>query len=148
MSETHSTVQALVVAIQAVWSGGRCKQAIAAARRAFECEQRLGGGSAVWRACRSPSTSATRTWPPGGSTTRTHFRNRQDYDQAIEHTGPFPVEKALWACCLGQIARARGQVRTALRWQREAASAADTQIPLPFMPQILGGLRPCRRLGW
>ena len=64
----------------------------------------------------------------------------ENYDQAIEHTGPFPVEKALWACSLGQIARARGQVRTALRWQREAATAATAKIPLPFMPQILGEL--------
>src|SRR5260221_5182349 len=37
---------------------------------------------------------------------------RSGYRHAIEHAGPYPVAKALWACSLGQIARAAGPERS------------------------------------
>jgi ATP/maltotriose-dependent transcriptional regulator MalT len=138
-ADPRSTVQALVVAIPALFHAGRCEQAITAARRAFECEQRLGEEVVPWGHLQI-AVNLGNAYLAAGRVNDTDTLATENYDQAIEHTGPFPVEKALWSCSLGQIARARGQVRTALRWQREAATAATAKIPLPFMPQILGEL--------
>jgi DNA-binding CsgD family transcriptional regulator len=138
-ADTRSTVQALVVAVPALFHAGRCEQAITAAHRAFESEQRLGEEVVPWGHLQIAANLAN-AYLAAGRVNDTDTLATQNYNQAIEHTGPYPVAKALWACSLGQIARARGQVRTALRWQREAATAATAEIPLPFMPQILGEL--------
>ena len=138
-ADTRSTVQALIVAIPALFHAGRCEQAIIAARRAFESEQRLGEEVVPWGHLQI-AFNLGNAYLAAGRVNDADTLATENYDQAIEHSGPFPVEKALWACSLGQIARARGQVRTALRWQREAATAAEAEIPLPFMPQILGEL--------
>jgi DNA-binding CsgD family transcriptional regulator len=50
------------------------------------------------------------------------------------------VEKAIWAGWRGQVLRARGRPRAALLWLREAAAAGRVDVPLPFMPAILGEL--------
>ena len=73
-ADPRSTVQALVVAIPALFHVGRCEQAITAARRAFECEQRLGEEVVPFGHLQIAVNPATSTWPPGGSTTRTHLR--------------------------------------------------------------------------
>ena len=62
------------------------------------------------------------------------------YQRTLSQPSSWRIEQALWAGWLGQIARARGQVRTAMRWLREAATLADNDTPLPFMPQVLGEL--------
>jgi ATP/maltotriose-dependent transcriptional regulator MalT len=138
-ADPRSTVQALVVAVPALFHAGHCEQAITAAHRAFESEERLGEEVVPWGHLQI-AVNLANAYLAAGRVNDTDTLATENYNQAIEHTGPFPVAKALWACSLGQIARARGQVRTALRWQREAATAASAEIPLPFMPQILGEL--------
>ena len=138
-ADARSTLQALVVAIPALFHAGRCDQAITAAHRAFELEQQLGEEIVPWQHLQIAANLGN-AYLATGRVNDSETLATEKYNQAIEHTGPYPVAKALWACSLGQIARARGQVRTALRWQREAATAANAEIPLPFMPQILGEL--------
>jgi len=138
-ADTRSTLQALIVAIPALFHAGRCDQAITAAHRAFEAEDRVGEEVVPWGHLQIAANLAN-AYLAAGRVNDTDTLATDNYKQAIEHTGPYPAAKALWACSRGQIARARGQVRTALRWQREAATAANAEIPLPFMPQILGEL--------
>src|SRR5579872_6675251 len=120
----RSTLQALVVAIPALFHAGRCEQAITAAHRAFELEERLGGEIVPWGHLQVAANLAN-AYLAAGRIEDAGTLATAGYEQALGHTGPWPVEKALWASCLGQVARARGQVRTALRWQREAAAAAS-----------------------
>ena len=138
-ADARSALQALVVAIPALFHAGRCEQAITAAHRAFELEQRLGEEIVPWGHLQV-AAGLGNAYLAAGRVEDADTLATADYERVIKHTGPWPVEKAVWACWLGQVARARGQVRTALRWQREAAAAANVDIQLPFMPQILGEL--------
>ena len=138
-ADARSALQALVVAIPALLHAGRCEQAITAGHRAFELEKRLGEEIVPWEHLQIAANLGN-AYLAAGRVEDADTLATENYNQAIEHTGPYPVAKAVWACSRGQIARARGQVRTALRWQREASTAANAEIPLPFMPQILGEL--------
>jgi ATP/maltotriose-dependent transcriptional regulator MalT len=138
-ADDRSTVQAMAVAVPALFHAGRCEQAISAAARSFESEERLGEEIVPFGHLQIAANLGN-AYLAAGRLEEAHTLAAEGYRHAIEHAGPYPVAKALWACSLGQIARVRGQVRTALRWQREAATAANAEIPLPFMPQILGEL--------
>ena len=138
-ADARSALQALVVAIPALFHAGRCEQAITAAHRAFELEQQLGEEIVPWGHLQV-AWNIGNAYLAAGRIEDADTLATAGYERAIGHTGPWPIEKAIWACWLGQVARARGQVRTAMRWQREAATAANAEIPLPFMPQILGEL--------
>jgi ATP/maltotriose-dependent transcriptional regulator MalT len=138
-ADDRSTVQAMVAAVPALYHAGRCEQAITAAARSFESEQRL-SEEVVPFGHLQIAVNLGNAYLAAGRLEEADTLAAEGYRHAIEHAGPYPVAKALWACSLGQIARARGQVRTALRWQREAATAATAEVPLPFMPQILGEL--------
>jgi DNA-binding CsgD family transcriptional regulator len=135
----RSVLQALVVAIPALFHAGLCEQAIAAAHRAFELERRVGEEIVPWGHLQV-AAGLGNAYLAAGRVEDAGTLAAAGYEHAIGHTGPWPIEKAIWACWLGQIARSRGQVRTALRWQREAAATAKVEISLPFMPQILGEL--------
>ena len=138
-ADDRSTVQAMVAAVPALYHAGRCEQAIAAAARSFESEERLGEEVVPFGHVQI-AVNLGNACLAAGRLEEADTLAAEGYRHAIEHAGPYPVAKALWACTLGQIARARGQVRTALRWQREAATAANAVVPLPFIPQILGEL--------
>jgi DNA-binding CsgD family transcriptional regulator len=138
-ADDRSTVQAMVVAVPALYHAGRCEQAIAAAARSFESEERLGEEVVPFGHVQI-AVNLGNAYLATGRLEEADTLAAEGYRHAIEHAGPYPVAKALWACSLGQIARARGQVRTAMRWLREAATLTDDDARLPFMPQVLGEL--------
>ena len=136
--EDRSVVQALVVATPALFLHGRSDQAIVAAHRGLELARRLGGdSSAPWWQLQL-SANLGNAYLAAGQLDEAEALAEQGYQRALGQ--PWPVEKALWAGWRGQVARARGQPRTALHWLREAAAAGRVDVPLPFMPTILGEL--------
>ncbi len=138
-AEARPALQALVVAIPALLHAGRSEQAIAAAHRAFELEGRLNQEVVPWGHLQV-AANLDNAYLAAGRVEDAAALAAVGYEQALGLASPWPVEKAIWAGWLGQVARARGQVRTAMHWLREAAMAGKTDMLLPFMPQILGEL--------
>ena len=138
-ADPRSTMQALVVATPALFHAGRSEQAIEAAHRAFELEDRLGEEIVPW-SHQQVAWNLSGAYLAAGRTQDADTLANTHYERALSQPSSWRIEQALWAGCLGQIARARGQVRTAMRWLREAATLAGNHTPLPFMPQILGEL--------
>jgi ATP/maltotriose-dependent transcriptional regulator MalT len=132
-------MQALVVATPALFHAGRSEQAIAAAHRAFELEDRLGEEIVPW-SHQQVAWNLSGAYLAAGRTEDADTLANMHYERALSQPSSWRIEQALWAGWLGQIARARGQVRTAMRWLREAATLAGNHTPLPFMPQVLGEL--------
>ena len=136
--EDRRVVQALVVATPALFLHGRSDQAIVAAHRGLELARRLGEeASAPWWQLQL-SANLGNAYLAAGQLDEAEALAEKGYQRALGQ--PWPVEKALWAGWRGQVARARGQPRTALHWLREAAAAGRVDVPLPFMPTILGEL--------
>jgi DNA-binding CsgD family transcriptional regulator len=138
-ADPRSTLQALVVATPALFHAGRSEQAIGAAHRAFELEDRLGEEIVPW-SHQQVAWNLSGAYLAAGRTEDADALANTHYERALSQPSSWRIEQALWAGWLGQIARARGQVRTAMRWLREAATLAGNQTPLPFMPQVLGEL--------
>jgi DNA-binding CsgD family transcriptional regulator len=134
----RSTLQALVVATPALFHAGRSEQAIEAAHRAFELEDRIGEEIVPWSHLQV-AWNLDNAYLAAGRTEDAETLAKTCYQQALGQSS-WRIEQALWAGWLGQIARARGQVRTAMRWLREAATLTDNDARLPFMPQVLGEL--------
>jgi AAA ATPase domain len=132
-------LQALIVGTQAWYFAGRSDQAIAAAHQGFALERRLDEEVQPWGHLQlaMPLGSA---YLAGGYLAEAGTLADDSYRAALEQPWPWPVEKAIWAGLRGQVARARGQVRTAMYWLREAAAAGRVDLPLPFMPMVLGEL--------
>ena len=138
-ADPRSTLQALVVATPALFHAGRSEQAIGAAHRAFELEDRLGEEIVPW-SHQQVAWNLSGAYLAAGRTEDADALANTHYERALSQPSSWRIEQALWAGWLGQIARARGQVRTAMRWLREAATLAGNHTPLPFMPQVLGEL--------
>jgi DNA-binding CsgD family transcriptional regulator/tetratricopeptide (TPR) repeat protein len=134
----RSTLQALVVATPALFHAGRSEQAIEAAQRAFELEDQIGEEIIPWSHLQV-AWNLDNAYLAAGRTEDAETLAKTCYQQALGQSS-WRIEQALWAGWLGQIARARGQVRTAMRWLREAATLTDNDARLPFMPQVLGEL--------
>ena len=137
-ADARTTLQALVVATPALFHAGRSEQAIAAAHRAFELEDQLGEEIVPWSHLQI-AWNLCNAYLAAGRTEDAHSLANTCYQRALGQASSWRIEQALWAGWLGQVARVRGQVRTALHWLREA-TAANMATPLPFMPQILGEL--------
>ena len=138
-ADPRSTLQALVVATPALFHAGRSEQAIGAAHRAFELEDRLGEEIVPWSHLQV-AWNLSDAYLAAGRTEDADTLANTRYQRALGQPSSWRIEQALWAGWLGQVARARGQVRTAMRWLREAATLGDNDTPLPFMPQVLGEL--------
>ena len=137
-ADARSTLQALVVATPALFHAGRCEQAITAAHRAFELEDRLAEEIVPWSHLQLAWNLCNAYLAAGRIEDADRLANAS-YQRSLGQVSSWQIEQSLWAGWLGQVARVRGQVRTAMRWLREAA-AANKETPLPFMPQILGEL--------
>jgi DNA-binding CsgD family transcriptional regulator len=138
-ADPRSALQTLVVATPALFHAGRSEQAIGAAQRAFELEDRLGEEIVPWSHLQV-AFNLCNAYLAAGRTEDADTLANACYQQTLGQTSRWQIEQALWASWLGQVARARGQVRTALHWLREAATLGDIDTPLPFMPQVLGEL--------
>jgi DNA-binding CsgD family transcriptional regulator len=134
----RTVVQALVVATPALFLNGQIDHAIAAASRGLELARHLGEDAAApwWQL--QLSANLGNAYVAGGRLDEAEALAEKAYQRALGQ--PWPVEKAIWAGWLGQVFRARGRPRTALHWLREAAAAGQVDLPLPFMPAILGEL--------
>ena len=135
----RSTLQALVVATPALFHAGRSEQAIEAAQRAFELEDQIGEEIVPWSHLQV-AWNLDNAYLAAGRTEDAETLAKTCYQQTLGQPSSWRIEQALWAGWLGQVARARGQVRTAMRWLREAATLTDNDARLPFMPQVLGEL--------
>jgi DNA-binding CsgD family transcriptional regulator len=136
--DDRTVLQALVVATPALFYVGHSDQAIAAAHRGLELARRLGDDAAApwWQL--QLSANLGNAYLTGGRLEEAEALAEKGYERALGQ--PWPVEKAIWAGWRGQVARARGRPRTALHWLREAAATGRVDVPLPFMPVILGEL--------
>jgi DNA-binding CsgD family transcriptional regulator len=139
-AQDRTVLQALLVATPALFMVGRSDAAIAAAQRGLELAERLGQQTAVPWAPLQLSANLGHAYLAAGRLDEAEVLAQEGYQRALGR--PWPVEKVIWAGWRGQVARARGQVRTALYWLREAAAAAErcNGPPLPFMPVVLGEL--------
>jgi DNA-binding CsgD family transcriptional regulator len=136
----RTVLQALLVASPALFMVGRSDAAIAAAHRGLDLAERLGEqASAPWAALRL-SAALGHAYQAAGRLAEAGALAEREYQRALEQ--PWPMEKVVWAGWRGQVALARGQVRTALHWLRESAAVAERfgGPLLPFMPIILGEL--------
>ncbi len=139
-AEDRTVLQALLVATPALFMVGRSDAAIAAAHRGLDLAGRLGEqGAEPWAPLRL-SADLGHAYLAAGRLDEAEALAQERYQRALGQ--PWPVEKVIWAGWRGQVARARGQVRTALYWLRESAAAAQRSDgpPLPFMPAVLGEL--------
>jgi DNA-binding CsgD family transcriptional regulator len=139
VADPRPALQALVVATPALFHAGRSEQAIGAARRAFELEDRIGEEIIPWSHLQV-AWNLCNAYLAAGRTDDAGTLANTCYQQALGQPASWRFNQALWAGWLGQVARARGQVRTAMHWLREAATLGDNDTPLPFMPQVLGEL--------
>jgi hypothetical protein len=137
-ADDRTVLQALVVAVPALFLDGHTDQAIAAAHRGLELARRLGDDAAVpwWQL--QLSANLGNAYLAGGWLDEADALAEEGYQRALGQ--PWPVEKALWAGWRGQVSRVRGRPRTALHWLREAAAAGQVEVQLPFMPAVLGEL--------
>ncbi len=138
--QNRTVLQALLVATPALFTVGRSDAAIAAAHRGLDLAGRLGEQAAAPWAPLRLSAGLCHAYLAAGRLDEAEAVAQEGYQRALGQ--PWPVEKVLWAGWRGQVARARGQVRTALHWLRESAAAAQRSDgpPLPFMPAVLGEL--------
>jgi DNA-binding CsgD family transcriptional regulator len=136
--DDRAVVQALLVAVPAHFLDGDVDQAIAAANRGFGLLGRLDEEPAApwWQL--QLEVNLGNAYLAGGWLDEAEALGQQGYQRALGE--PWPVEKAIWAGWHGQIARVRGRPKTALHWLREGAAAGRMDVPLPFMPTILGEL--------
>ena len=139
-AEDRTVLQALLVATPALFMVGRSDAAVAAAHRGLDVARRLGEQVAAPWAPLQLSISLGHAYLAAGRLDEAEALAQERYQRALGQ--PWPVEKVIWAGWRGQVARARGQVRTALYWLRESAAAAQRSDgpPLPFMPAVLGEL--------
>ena len=138
MRMTARSCRPCVVATPALFFAGQTDRAIAAAHRGLELARRLGGEAAApwWRL--QLSANLGNAYLAGGRLDDAEALAEKGYQRALSQ--PWPVEKAIWASWRGRVFRARGRPRTALHWQREAVAAGRVDLPLPFMPAVLGEL--------
>ncbi|HKR50173.1 MAG TPA: AAA family ATPase [Pseudonocardiaceae bacterium] len=139
-AEDRTVLQALLVATPALVMIGRSEAGIETARRGLDLAGRLGEQMAAPWASLRLSMDLCHAYLAAGRLDEAETLARQGYQRALGR--PSPTEKVLWAGWRGQVARARGQVRTALRWLRESAAAVQRSdcFPFPFMPSVLGEL--------
>jgi DNA-binding CsgD family transcriptional regulator len=139
-AEDRTVLQALLVAAPALFLVGRSDDAIAVAHRGHDLAGHLGEQSAAPWAPLRLSADLCHAYLAAGRLDDAEAVAQEGYQRALGQ--PWLVEKVLWAGWHGQVARARGQVRTALHWLRESAAAAQrSDRPLmPFMPAVLGEL--------
>lgn len=140
-AQDRTVLQALLVATPALFMVGRSDAAIAAAQHGLELAGLLGEQTAAppWAPLQL-SANLGHAYLAAGRLDEAEALAREGYQRALGR--PWPVEKVIWAGWRGQVARARGQVRTALHWLRESAATAQrcNGPPLPFMPAVLGEL--------
>jgi DNA-binding NarL/FixJ family response regulator len=134
----RTTLQALLVATPALFLGGRYEQAIAAGRRGLDLTQRMDDEAAAPWGRLQLSANLGNAYLAAGRLDEAETLADDAYRRAL--CQPWPVEKAIWAGWRGRVALARGQPRTAVQWLREAAATGQVDVPLPFMPAILGEL--------
>ena len=91
-ADTRSTVQALVVAVPALFHAGRCEQAITAAHRAFESEQRL-GEEVVPFGHLQIAVNLGNAYLAAGRVNDADALATKNYDLAIEHTRAIPCRE-------------------------------------------------------
>jgi DNA-binding NarL/FixJ family response regulator len=132
----RAVLQALLVATPALFLGGRSGQAIAAARRGLDLARRLGEEAVAPWAHLQLSVNMGNAYLAAGRLDEAEALAEEGYRDALSR--PWPVEKSIWAGWRGQAARARGQLRPALHWLREAAAEGQVGVPLPYMPLIFG----------
>ena len=134
----RAVLQALLVAVPALFLDGRGDRAIAAGHRGVELARRLGDEAPPWSEMQLSAYLGSAKLVCG-RLDEAEALAQEGYQQALER--PWPVESAFWAGWRGQVIRARGRPRTALRWLREATTTAERwDVPLPFMPAVLGEL--------
>jgi DNA-binding CsgD family transcriptional regulator len=136
--DDRTVVQALLVTCPALFLDGHTDQAIAAAHRGFELAHHLGGEAPApfWQL--NLAANLGNAYLAAGRLDEAEALAEEGYQRALGQQ--LPPEKAIWAGWYGRVARARGLPRTALHWLREAAATGRGDVPLPFMPTILGEL--------
>ena len=134
----RAVLQALLVAVPALFLDGRRDRAIADAHRGVELARRLGDEAPPWSEMQLSAYLGSASLV-SGRLDEAEALAQEGYQQALGR--PWPVESAFWAGWRGQVIRVRGRPRTALRWLREATTTAERwDVPLPFMPAVLGEL--------
>lgn len=140
-AEDRTMLQALLVATPALFMVGRSDAAIAAAQRGLDLAGLLGEQTEAppWAPLQL-SANLGHAYLAAGRLDEAEALAQERYQRALGQ--PWPLEKVIWAGWRGQVARARGQVRTALYWLRESTATAERCAgpPLPFMPAMLGEL--------
>ena len=146
-ADDRATVQAMVVAVPALYHAGRCEQAIAAAARSFESEARLGEEVVPFGHVQI-AVNLGNACLAAGRLEEADTLAEEGYRHAIEHAGPYPVAKALWACSLGQIARARGRGPHGTSLAAGGGNSGERGCPAAVHAADTGRAGTCRRPGW
>ena len=135
----RAVLQALLVAVPAWFLDGHSDRAIAAAHRGVELARRLDEAAAAPWSQMQLSAYLGNAYVVSGRLDEAQALAEEGYRRTLGQ--PWPVENAFWAGWRGQVIRARGRPRTALHWLREASTTAERwDVPLPFMPAVLGEL--------
>jgi DNA-binding CsgD family transcriptional regulator len=138
-AEDRAVLQALLVAAPALLLDGHSDQSIAASVRGLDLACRLGEEATGQWSQMQLSAYLGNAYVVSGRLDDAEQLAERGYERTIGQ--PWPVENAFWAGWRGQAFRARGSPRTALHWLREAAATAGRwEVPLPFMPVVLGEL--------
>jgi len=145
-ADDRSTVQAMVAAVPALYHAGRCEQAITAAARSSESEQRL-GEEVVPFGHLQIAVNLGNAYLAAGRLEEADTLAAEGYRHAIEHAGPYPVAKALWACSLGKSpGPAAKSHRTPLA--TGGGNSSERGGPAALHAADTGRAGPCRRPGW
>lgn len=135
----RAVLQALLVAVPAWFLDGHSDQAIAAAHRGVELARGLDEAAAAPWSQMQLSAYLGDAYLVSGRLDEAQALAEEGYQRTLGQ--PWPVENAFWAGWRGQVIRARGRPRTALHWLREGTTTAERwDVPLPFMPAVLGEL--------
>ena len=135
----RAVLQALLVAVPALFLDGHSDQAVAAAHRGVDLARRLDDEAAAPWSMMQLSAYLGNAYLVSGRLDEAEALADSSYQRALGQ--PWPVENALWAGWRGQAIRARGKPRTALHWLKEAVDVGRRfEVPLPFMPAVLGEL--------
>ncbi len=138
-ADDRAVLQALLVSAPALLLNGHGDQSIAAAVRGLDLACCLGEQAAGQWSQMQLSAYLGNAYVVSGRLDDAEQLAVRGYERTIGQQ--WPVEKAFWAGWRGQAVRARGYPRTALHWLREsAATAGRWEVPLPFMPAVLGEL--------